>query len=253
MATTDSTLGEFANRHIGPAADDVVDMLATVGVASMAELIDRAVPEVIRAERDHDLPGPLTETEALQRLRTLAEQNEVFASMIGMGYHGTILPSVIRRNLLENPGWYTAYTPYQPEISQGRLEALLNFQTMVSDLTAMDIANASLLDEGTAAAEAMAMLRRVGSNQGSVFLVDEATHPQTIEVVKTRAEPLGIEVVIADAYQGLPAGTFGVLLQYPGTTGGLRNHTGLIAQAHQAGALVAVATDLLALTLVIPP
>jgi glycine dehydrogenase len=253
-------IGDFAHRHIGPTEADLTGMLAVVGVATMDELIDRAVPDVIRSKQDHDLPGPLTETETLARLRELAARNEVFTSMIGMGYSGTILPSVIRRNLLENPGWYTAYTPYQPEISQGRLEALLNFQTMVSDLTGMDIANSSLLDEGTAAAEAMAMLKRVGRNgdggggeANMVFLVDPATHPQTIEVVKTRAEPLGIQVVVADPYDGIPEGTFALLLQYPGTTGAVRDHTELIVRAHHAGALVAVAADLLALTLLIPP
>jgi glycine dehydrogenase len=173
MTEPTTEIGDFAHRHIGPAATDLADMLAVVGVGSMNELIDRAVPEVIRSSQEHDLPGPLTETETLDRLRRLADDNEVFTSLIGMGYSGTITPSVIRRNLLENPGWYTAYTPYQPEISQGRLEALLNFQTMVSDLTGMDIANASLLDEGTAAAEAMAMLKRVGRNDGMIFLVDD--------------------------------------------------------------------------------
>jgi len=253
MTEPTTEIGDFAHRHIGPAPAELADMLAVVGVASMDELIDRAVPDVIRSDRDHDLPGPLTETETLDRLRRLADDNEVFTSLIGMGYSGTITPSVIRRNLLENPGWYTAYTPYQPEISQGRLEALLNFQTMVSDLTGMDIANASLLDEGTAVAEAMAMLKRVGRSDGMIFLVDDATHPQTIEVVKTRAEPLDIEVVVADPYAGIPEGTFAMLLQYPGTTGAIRDHTELIAQAHDAGALVVVAADLLALTLLIPP
>jgi glycine dehydrogenase len=250
---TGTGVGDFAHRHIGPHPADVEAMLEVVGVGSMDELIDRAVPDTIRSKQEHDLPGPLTETETLDRLRRLAERNEVFTSMIGMGYYGTILPSVIQRNLLENPGWYTAYTPYQPEISLGRLEALLNFQTMVSDLTGMDIANASLLDEATAAAEAMAMLKRAGKHQGTSFLVDEATHPQTIEVVRTRAEPLGIEVVVADPYDAIPDGTFAVLLQYPGTTGGLRDHTELIAAAHEAGALVAVASDLLALTVLRPP
>ena len=266
--------GEFAHRHLGPAPSDLPDMLDVVGVASMEELIDRAVPEVIRSEQGHDLPGPLTETEALDQLRRLADQNQVFTSLIGMGYYGTILPAVIRRNLLENPGWYTAYTPYQPEISQGRLEALLNFQTMVSDLTGMDIANASLLDESTAAAEAMAMLKRInrgpgggggdagggggeagggGGEAGMVFVVDAATHPQTIDVVNTRARPLGLEVVVTDPQDDLPEGTFGVLLQYPGTTGAVGDHTELIARLHDAGTLVAVATDLLALTLLTPP
>ncbi|MCH8991645.1 MAG: glycine dehydrogenase (aminomethyl-transferring), partial [Acidobacteria bacterium] len=256
--------GEFAHRHLGPAPSDLPDMLDVVGVASMEELIDRAVPEVIRSEQGHSLPGPLTETVALDQLRRLADQNQVFTSLIGMGYYGTILPAVIRRNLLENPGWYTAYTPYQPEISQGRLEALLNFQTMVSDLTGMDIANASLLDESTAAAEAMAMLKRInrgpgggggggGGEAGMVFVVDAATHPQTIDVVNTRARPLGLEVVVTDPQEDLPEGTFGVLLQYPGTTGAVGDHTELIARLHDAGTLVAVATDLLALTLLTPP
>ena len=262
-----SRSGEFAHRHLGPSKSDLSDMLEVVGAASMEDLINRAVPEVIRIEQDHDLPGPLTETEALDQLRQLADQNQVFTSLIGMGYHGTILPAVIRRNLLENPGWYTAYTPYQPEISQGRLEALLNFQTMVSDLTGMDIANASLLDEGTAAAEAMAMLKRINGNSGGgggevgmgggeagmVFVVDAATHPQTIDVVTTRARPLGIEVVVADPNDDVPEGTFGMLLQYPGTTGAVGDHTELIARLHDTGALVAVATDLLALTLLTPP
>ncbi|MCH8900253.1 MAG: aminomethyl-transferring glycine dehydrogenase [Acidobacteria bacterium] len=259
--------GEFAHRHLGPAPSDLPDMLDAVGVASMEQLINRAVPEVIRIEQNHSLPGPLTETEALDQLRLLADQNQVFTSLIGMGYYGTILPAVIRRNLLENPGWYTAYTPYQPEISQGRLEALLNFQTMVSDLTGMDIANASLLDESTAAAEAMAMLKRInrgpgggggdagggGGEAGMVFVVDAATHPQTIDVVNTRARPLGLEVVVTDPQGDLPEGTFGVLLQYPGTTGAVGDHTELIARLHDAGTLVAVATDLLALTLLTPP
>jgi glycine cleavage system P protein (glycine dehydrogenase) len=245
--------GEFVYRHIGPRLADLPDMLEAVGVSSLDELIDRAVPGVIRNDQEHHLPGPLTETEALERLAGYAAENEVYTSMIGMGYAGTILPSVIRRNLLENPGWYTAYTPYQPEISQGRLEALLNFQTMVADLTGMDIANASLLDEGTAAAEAMAMLHRVGPGDGDVFLVDADTHPQTIAVVQTRARPLGLQVVVADPAAGIPDGCFGVLLSYPGTTGALHDHTASITAAHDAGAMVAVAADLLALTLVKPP
>ncbi len=201
--------GDFLSRHIGPSSTDMAEMLTAVGASSMDDLIDRAVPAQIRTEREHDLPGPMAEHDAVARLRMLADRNERYTSLIGMGYTGTILPAVIQRNVLENAGWYTAYTPYQPEISQGRLEALLNFQTMVSDLTGMDLSNSSLLDEGTAAAEAMAMFKRVNRRSGPVFLVDEAAHPQTIEVVKTRALPLGLEVVIGDPHGDLPDGTFG--------------------------------------------
>jgi glycine dehydrogenase len=229
-------------------------MLATVGVASVGELIDRAVPETIRERAPLDLPSGLTEAEALDRLRALADRNQVLTSLIGAGYSGTITPPVIQRNVLEDPAWYTAYTPYQPEISQGRLEALLNFQTMVSDLTAMDLANASLLDEATAAAEAMTLLRRVNPKAGDAFFVDAACHPQTIEVVRTRAEPLGIEVVVGEPEPHMGAeGVFGVLLQYPGTTGGIRDDRELVANLHAQGTLVAVASDLLALVLLAPP
>jgi glycine dehydrogenase len=229
-------------------------MLATVGVASVAELVDRAVPEAIRDRTPLDLPAGLTEAEALARLRELGERNEVLTSLIGQGYSGTITPPVIQRNVLEDPAWYTAYTPYQPEISQGRLEALLNFQTMVSDLTAMDLANASLLDEATAAAEAMTMLRRVNAKAGDTFFVDAECHPQTIAVVRTRAEPLGIAVVVGEPEPDMGAeGVFGVLLQYPGTTGGIRDDRELVANLHAQGTLVAVAADLLALVLLAPP
>ncbi|HUI48094.1 MAG TPA: aminomethyl-transferring glycine dehydrogenase [Acidimicrobiia bacterium] len=244
----------FVDRHIGPRADDQAAMLATLGYGSLAELVDAAVPKVIREPEPPRLPAPLSETAALDRLRELAGHNEVYTSLIGLGYHDTITPPVILRNVLENPAWYTAYTPYQPEISQGRLEALLNFQTMVTDLTGMDIANASLLDEGTAAAEAMALLLRVNAKDGPVFVVDRDVHPQTIDVVRTRAEPLGIAVVVADPERGeLPDGCFGVLVQYPGTTGRLRDLAPVIERAHERGALVCVAADLLALTLVTPP
>ena len=223
-------------------------MLATVGVASVAELVDRAVPESIRDRVPLDLPAGLTEAETLAGLRGLADRNQVLTSLIGQGYSGTITPPVIQRNVLEDPAWYTAYTPYQPEISQGRLEALLNFQTMVSDLTAMDLANASLLDEATAAAEAMTMLRRVNPKAGDAFFVDAECHPQTIDVVRTRAEPLGIDVVVGVPEPDLPGeGVFGVLLQYPGTTGGIRDDRELVANLHAQGTLVAVAADLLAL------
>jgi glycine dehydrogenase len=245
---------EFADRHLGPSPTEVETMLATVGVASVAELVDRAVPEAIRDRTPLDLPAGLTEAETLARLRELADRNDVLVSLIGQGYSGTITPPVIQRNVLEDPAWYTAYTPYQPEISQGRLEALLNFQTMVSDLTAMDLANASLLDEATAAAEAMTMLRRVNPKAGDTFFVDAECHPQTIDVVRTRAEPLGIDVVVGEPEPDLGAeGVFGVLLQYPGTTGGIRDDRELVANLHAQGALVAVASDLLALVLLAPP
>ncbi|MEA2024116.1 MAG: aminomethyl-transferring glycine dehydrogenase [Actinomycetota bacterium] len=245
--------GDFLSRHLGPSSNDMPEMLAVVGAASMEDLIDRAVPAQIRIEHDHDLPGPLAEHDAIARLRVLADRNERYTSLIGMGYTGTILPAVIQRNVLENAGWYTAYTPYQPEISQGRLEALLNFQTMVSDLTGMDLSNSSLLDEGTAAAEAMAMFKRVNRRSGPVFFVDEEAHPQTIEVIKTRALPLGLEVVVGDPDGDLPDAVFGVLIQYPGTYGTVGNHAAAVERIHDAGALVVFAVDLLAMTLITPP
>ncbi len=245
--------GDFLSRHLGPSSEDVPEMLAAVGASSIEDLIDRAVPVQIRIEHEHDIPGPMAEQEVTARLRALADRNERYTSLIGMGYTGTILPAVIQRNVLENAGWYTAYTPYQPEISQGRLEALLNFQTMVSDLTGMDLSNSSLLDEGTAAAEAMAMFKRVSRRSGPVFFIDEEAHPQTIEVVKTRALPLGLEVVIGDPHGDLPDGVFGVLIQYPGTHGMVRDHAAVVERIHEAGALVVFAVDLLAITLIAPP
>ncbi len=244
---------DFRARHIGPSAPDISEMLAVVGASSLDDLIDRAVPPAIRIEHEHDVPGPMSEREVVARLRALAGRNERYTSLIGMGYTGTVTPAVIQRNVLENPGWYTAYTPYQPEISQGRLEALLNFQTMVSDLTGMEIANSSLLDEGTAAAEAMAMLKRVNRRSGPVFFVDEEAHPQTIEVIKTRALPLGLDVVIGDPHADLPDGVFGVLIQYPGTTGVVRDHARAVQRIHEAGALAVFVVDLLAMTLLQPP
>jgi glycine dehydrogenase len=244
----------FVHRHIGPDADEQAAMLQTLGYDSLDALISAAVPAAIRDRDALPLAPPLPEADALARLRTLAERNEVFTSLIGLGYHDTITPPVIRRNVLEDPAWYTAYTPYQPEISQGRLEALINFQTVVSNLTGMELANASLLDEGTAAAEAMAMLQRVNAGRADVFLVDAGCHPQTIAVVRTRAEPLGIEVRVGDAYAAdATSGCFGVLLQSPATGGEVRDLRSVIAAAHDHGALVAVATDLLALTLLVPP
>ncbi|HEV7524058.1 MAG TPA: aminomethyl-transferring glycine dehydrogenase, partial [Acidimicrobiia bacterium] len=264
LATSDSREDPgpdaFVDRHIGPRADDQAAMLAALGYGSLDELVEAAVPSVIREPVPLGLTEAESETEALAHLRELAGRNEVFTSLIGLGYHDTITPPVILRNVLENPAWYTAYTPYQPEISQGRLEALLNFQTMVSDLTGMDLANASLLDEGTAAAEAMAMLHRINPNKGPkkemVFFVDSDAHPQTIDIVRTRAEPLGIEVVVGDPDEFDPSavdGCFGVFVQFPGSSGRLRDLRPLIERAHASGVLVCVAADLLALALVTPP
>ena len=243
---------EFVARHLGPGTDEQAAMLAALGVASLGELTERVVPSSIRSDKPLDLPAAVTEVEALARLRELASRNQVLTSLIGMGYSDTVTPGVILRNVMENPAWYTAYTPYQPEISQGRLEALLNFQTMVCDLTGMELANASLLDEATAAAEAMAMCRRLTPKAGPVFLVDADCHPQTIDVLRTRAVPLGIDVVLGDP-ASLPEGCFGMLIQYPGSSGAVRDHAAVIAAAHAAGALVTVAADLLGLVLLRPP
>ncbi|WP_405149581.1 aminomethyl-transferring glycine dehydrogenase [Sphaerisporangium sp. NBC_01403] len=244
----------FATRHIGPADADQARMLEAVGYESVADLIALAVPGAIRAEGPLDLPEAASETEAIAELRALASRNQVLTSMIGLGYHDTITPAVIRRNLLENPGWYTAYTPYQPEISQGRLEALLNFQTVISDLAGLDVAGASLLDEATAAAEAMTLARRAGRAKSPVFVVDADALPQTKAVLATRAEPLGIELVEADLGRGLPDGElFGVLVQYPGASGEVKDFRAVADQAHARGALVVAAADLLALTLMEAP
>ena len=243
---------EFAARHIGTSPSDQQEMLDCLGLSSLDELVDQTVPDAIRDRAPLNLPEARTEHEVLADLRALADRNEVFTSLIGMGYYDTVSPQVIIRCVLENPAWYTAYTPYQPEISQGRLEALLNFQTMVCDLTGMEIANASLLDEGTAAAEAMTLLSRVSKTERTAFLLDENCHPQTIAVVATRAEPLGIRVDIGD-----PAAAteehFGVLVQYPGTRGDLRDLAPIAEAAHGCGALVAAAADLLALCVVADP
>ena len=247
----------FESRHLGPSADEQAKMLAALGHRSLDDLVAAAVPAGIRSLEGLDLPPARSETEALADLRALADRNEVVTSMIGLGYHGTITPGVILRNVVESPAWYTAYTPYQPEISQGRLEALLNFQTMVTDLTGMGLANASLLDEATAAAEAMTLARRAakGVAADAVFLVDADCHPQTIEVVRTRAEPIGVEVVVADLSSGLPTDTtaFGVLLPYPGSSGRVVDWTPVIDAAHAAGAIVAVDADLLSLCLLRSP
>ena len=246
----------FVDRHIGPRPVELDAILDTIGVASLDELADRAIPASIRetGAPDLGLPAPATETEALAELRALAAANRPMTQMIGLGYYGTTTPPVIRRNVLESPAWYTAYTPYQPEISQGRLEALLNFQTMVGDLAGLPVANASMLDEATAAAEAMTLLRRAGRAKSNRFLVDADTFPQTIAVIQTRAEPLDIEVVVADLSAGLPEGEFfGVLLSYPGASGAIRDHAALIEAVHAAGAMAVVVADILALTLLRSP
>ncbi|MEW2382141.1 aminomethyl-transferring glycine dehydrogenase [Micromonospora sp. NPDC047707] len=248
------TAEQFAARHIGPDPDDERRMLEAVGYGSVDELMDAAIPEVIRWHGTLDLPAPASEHDALAELRALAARNTVAVSMIGLGYHGTHTPAVIRRNVLENPAWYTAYTPYQPEISQGRLEALLNFQTMVTDLTGLATANASMLDEGTAAAEAMTLARRASKSTSPVYVVDADALPQTVAVITGRAEPLGIDVRVVDlGIEELPAEFFGLHLQYPGASGAVRDHSRLVDAAHAAGALVTVAADLLALTLLRPP
>ncbi|MFX0592489.1 aminomethyl-transferring glycine dehydrogenase [Melissospora conviva] len=248
------TVEQFVNRHLGPDTAAHARMLEAVGYGSVEELMDAAIPEVIRWHGTLDLPEPATEQEALAQLRALADRNTVAVSMIGLGYHGTHTPPVIRRNVLENPAWYTAYTPYQPEISQGRLEALLNFQTMVADLTALPLANASMLDEATAAAEAMTLARRASRNGSAVYVVDADALPQTVAVLRARAEPLGIEVRVLDLVTtDLPAELFGLHLQYPGASGAVRDHRELVEAAHERGALVTVAADLLALTLLRPP
>jgi glycine dehydrogenase len=248
-------LDTFARRHLGPQPEEVAAMLGSIGYKSLDDLVEAVVPPAIRLRRPLDLPAARGEREALEALRAIMAQNKVFRSFIGQGYYDTITPPVIQRNILENPGWYTAYTPYQAEIAQGRLEALLNFQTMVADLTGLDIANASLLDEATAAAEAMTMLHGVRINSAAkLFFVSNACHPQTLDVVRTRAVPQGIEVVVGDPLEFNPdTACFGALLQYPATDGTIFDHARFIQTIHQVGGKVAVATDLLALTLLKPP
>ncbi|QRX90957.1 aminomethyl-transferring glycine dehydrogenase [Streptomyces noursei] len=248
----------FEHRHVGPDHEAQAKMLAQVGFGSLDELTATAVPDVIKSTEALGLPEGRTEAEVLAELRALADRNQVLSPMIGLGYYGTFTPPVILRNVMENPSWYTAYTPYQPEISQGRLEALLNFQTVVADLTGLPTSGASLLDEGTAAAEAMALSRRVGKVKQGVFLVDGDCLPQTVAVIRTRAEPTGVEVVVADLSDGIPQeiaerGVFGVLLQYPGASGAVRDLRAVIERAHELGAIVTVAADLLALTLLTSP
>jgi glycine dehydrogenase len=244
----------FAERHVGPNPRDIDAMLATVGAKSLDALIAEVIPASIRRRGPLALAPALSERAALDRMREIADKNEVFTSLIGQGYYGTILPSVIQRNILENPGWYTAYTPYQPEISQGRLEALMNFQTMVADLTGLPVANASLLDEATAAAEAMTLAHRAAAAKVSSFFVDRNVHPQTLAVLQVRAEPLGIDLVVGSPGDDLArTDVFGALLQYPDTFGTVSDYRDAIAAVHARGGLAILAADPLALTLLTPP
>jgi glycine dehydrogenase len=250
----DEAAASFVRRHIGPSPRDVSAMLETVGAKSLAELMSETLPSPIRQKAPLDLGPPLSETQALDHMRELASENQVFTSLIGQGYSGTILPAVIQRNILENPAWYTAYTPYQPEISQGRLEALFNFQTMICDLTGLDVANASLLDEATAAAEAMALAERAAQAKAKSFFVDADVHKQTLAVLRTRAEPLGWNLIVGDPLIDLEkAEVFGALVQYPGSSGAVRDLRPAIAMLHAKGALAVMSADLLALTLLASP
>ncbi|MFV1989801.1 MAG: aminomethyl-transferring glycine dehydrogenase, partial [Acidimicrobiales bacterium] len=252
MTANPTNLGEFVSRHIGPNDSDTQAMLAELGLDSLESLVDDAVPGAIRQNNELALDVGVSEAQSQAELRALADKNQVLVSMIGRGYYDTITPPVLRRNVLENPAWYTAYTPYQPEISQGRLEALLNFQTMVAELTGMEMANASLLDEGTAAAEGMALCHRK-SRSGETFLIHPDTHPQTIAVVETRAEASGITVVVADPADTALDDVFGALISYPTSTGSVNNPRAVVERLHEAGAKVVVASDLLALVVLESP
>ncbi|MGB3462300.1 aminomethyl-transferring glycine dehydrogenase [Rhodanobacter lindaniclasticus] len=245
--------GAFIDRHIGPDDAEIAQMLRVVGHDSLESMTDAIVPGAIKSTAPLALPDAITEEEALAKIRAIADKNEVFRSFIGQGYYGTFTPNVILRNILENPAWYTAYTPYQAEISQGRMEALINFQTMCADLTGMEIANASLLDEATAAAEAMTLAKRSCKSKSNVFFVSNGVHPQTLEVVRTRAEPLGIELVVGADTDAAGTDAFGVLLQYPDSFGSIHDYRAIAEAVHARGGLVAVATDLLALTLIAAP
>ena len=249
---------DFASRHIGPTPPDIEAMLEVIGVPTLDDLLDRTVPASIRHDEPLALDPALTEREAVEALRAMSDRNRSLVCMIGMGYYGTVTPPVVLRNVLENPAWYTAYTPYQAEVSQGRLEALLNFQQMVMDLTGMELANASLLDEATAAAEAMAMARRVSKSKSARFFVDADCHPQTIAVARTRAAPLGIDVTVGDPYEAFAPDApgedvFGVLVQYPGSSGALRDPSAIVERVHAVKGLAVFAADLLAACVIEPP
>ncbi|WP_426269335.1 aminomethyl-transferring glycine dehydrogenase [Dyella kyungheensis] len=243
----------FIERHIGPNDAEIATMLGVVGYDSLEAMTDAIVPGKIKSPAPLALPSPITEVEALAKIRAIADKNQVFRSFIGQGYYGTLTPNVILRNILENPAWYTAYTPYQAEISQGRMEALINFQTMCADLTGMEIANASLLDEGTAAAEAMTLAKRSTKSKSNLFFVSNAVHPQTLEVIKTRAEAMGIDLHIGDDSEATSVDSYGVLLQYPNTFGQINDYKALADAVHKRHGVVCVATDLLALTLIAAP
>ncbi|WP_313219100.1 aminomethyl-transferring glycine dehydrogenase [Stenotrophomonas sp.] len=243
----------FVERHIGPNDAEIAQMLDVVGHASLDALTDAIVPAGIKSPAPLDLPESLTEVQALAKIRAIADKNQVFRTFIGQGYYGTFTPNVILRNVLENPAWYTAYTPYQAEISQGRMEALINFQTLCADLTGMEIANASLLDEATAAAEAMTLAKRSAKSKSDTFFVHDAVHPQTLELLRTRAEPMGIVLRVGTPAEAMEAEAYGVLLQYPDTFGHIGDYKALADAVHARGGLVAVATDLLALTLIAAP
>ena len=254
FAPTDYLPYDFANRrHIGPSPEEMAEMLNVIGVDSLDALIEETIPAAIRQAEPLDFGKPKSEGELLHFLTQTANKNTVLTSLIGQGYYGTVTPPAIQRNILENPAWYTAYTPYQPEISQGRLEALLNYQTMITDLTGLEIANASLLDEATAAAEAMTMAERVAKSKAKAFFVDQDCHPQNIEVIRTRAEPLGIEIIVGNPDDMDASAVFGAVFQYPGTYGHVRDFTDHIARLHEAKAIGIVIADPLALTLLKEP
>src|SRR5438094_9620776 len=255
MQTREKTIDidSFARRHIGPSEEEARAMLREAGYENLGALIDAAVPKNIRLDRELSLPKAKSETEALAELRAISGKNKLARSFIGAGYHDCITPPVIQRNILENPGWYTAYTPYQAEIAQGRLEALLNFQQMIMDLAALDIANASLLDEATAAAEAMTLCHAAVPNRKTFFVADNC-HPQTIAVVQTRAKPHGIEIKIGDYSRfQFDDAIFGALIQYPATDGAIYDYAKFVTRAHDAGAVGVLGADILALTLLKPP
>jgi glycine dehydrogenase len=252
-AHTKTLAADFASRHIGPSPSEVEAMLTTLGVPSLDALIGQTVPASIRHPKALEHGPVMSEVEVLAHMRELAAKNQIFTSFIGMGYHGTHLPGVILRNILENPAWYTAYTPYQPEISQGRLEALINYQTMITDLTGLDVANASLLDEATAAAEAMTVARRVATQKENTFFVDHDVHPQTHALIVTRAQPLGLTVVSGDPMTATFEGCFGAIFQHPGSHGAIRDLRGPIAKVKEQGGVPIVAADPLALTVLASP
>ena len=246
--------GNFINRHIGPNQQQTRDMLAELGLNELEDIIEQAIPANILNRDPLKLTETISERAVITHLRKMRERNKVFTSMIGMGYYDTVMPAVIKRNVLENPGWYTAYTPYQAEVSQGRLEALLNYQQMIIDLTGMELANASLLDEATAAAEAMTMSRRLSKSSANSVFVDQDCHPQTIAVIKTRAYSLGYEVIVADPFHGLEQQDFfALIVQYPGSKGEIKDLSQITAIAHSKAALITVAADLLSLVLLKPP